>query len=226
MPKSTANYLSVDTIGRITAQFAGGVVMPLQPAINSQPNAGGSVAWTDGPNGAKLAYMVGSKSGTIVQNNMVARDADPAIRLAQILLEARSAEDLGRIRLSARDNAGTDATDPVTLWDSKGQSNFLRVSGTGTGAKYLIDFGYIAPISFGGGAGQYYTATHQLGTVPLGAVAMSGMGATTADGEACFLVGFQNRTSNTVTFKLESPGYSAVTTPPSLWWLAWTVRGG
>lgn len=138
MPDSVPNYLTTDGNGLVTATFSGGVLMPLQ--ANPDPQASSSVAWTDGPGGAKLAYVVGFKSGGVVRTLLEARSDEAVVpqQFAQFQTAVDTALNTASIQALARDSDSSSLT--KVLIDSEERSDFLQVGSSLKSSLALLTF--------------------------------------------------------------------------------------
>lgn len=141
MPHSQPNYLKTGSDGSVTADFSGGVTMPLQNTFVTAQQ-GASVAWTDGPGGAKLAWVGASKTaanGQVVAG-MFSKDST-GLRQSQVLAYATPASDSSSVRVAA--SGSVDSSSEVLLINNRGQSDFVKGSNASLFAGWFNGFGAV-----------------------------------------------------------------------------------
>lgn len=123
MPDSQPNYLSTDASGKVTAEFSGGVIMPMSPG--APYSAGSAVAWVDVPGGAKLAYVQGSAPSASERDIIASITSPTRSQAASLRLATDTSRDLATVIATATNSTGGSLGQ--TLIDSGSNSDYLQI---------------------------------------------------------------------------------------------------
>lgn len=121
MPYSVPNYLTTDVAGLVTANFSGGVTMPL--GIPGDITAlATSIRWLNSV-GQALAFTAGYQTGDRTTLRLGARTSTADVQRAYVNVAAAVTGDISEIVAVAVDSANTQT---ATILDSKGGSDYAR----------------------------------------------------------------------------------------------------